>query len=98
MQNLNRLPYGIGDGDGIIVGVGVGDAPDAVGLAVGAAVGVGEGVPLRDGVDHSMLSSFDVPDSITVTDRVDVPTDNVGTGIGVPLITITTFGVGDGVG
>jgi len=61
----------------MIVGVGVGDALDAFGLAVGVAVGVGDGVPVRDGVDHSMPSSSDVPDSITVADRVDVPVDKV---------------------
>jgi hypothetical protein len=61
----------------MIVGVGVGDAPDAFGLAVGVAVGVGDGVPLREGVDHSMSSSPAVPFSITLVDRVEVPTDSV---------------------
>ena len=45
--------------------------------AVGVAVGVGVGVADRDGVDHSISSSAEVPDSIAASDRADVPTDDV---------------------
>ena len=51
----------------MIVGVGVGLAADAVAVAVGVGLGVGFG----DGVDHSMSSSSDIPESIRVDDRVD---------------------------